>query len=330
MDIIRISLHDQALLHATFQTYAAADACGRVLPATWQWPEFLAHLTHPDPGAPIEYFAGLVDGEVVTMAIAQAPVKDNTHALWGEVYTPPQHRRRGYGRAMATQQKDYARVLGRRVHIAEAVTPLDGSASAGALFAEALGYQLDLEDVRRVLTLPVGAALLDELASKAAPHHGDYWLTSFTLVPDELIRPYASIQGRFATLVPQGELGVWEAEVVDEARVRSQEAQLEASGRTRYTTVARYGNQIAGYTELVHSTADGNVYQWATMVEPGHRGHRLGLALKVANQRWLQSEQPNARAVLTWNAGVNDHMIAINDRLGFNPDERLREYAIRL
>ena len=64
-------------------------------------------------------------------------------------------------------------------------------------------------------------------------------------------------------------------------------------------------------------------YQSGTLVLPDHRGNRLGLATKVENQRRLQNRFPDVRAVHSWNAEENAHMVAINDQLGFRPVERL-------
>jgi len=58
-------------------------------------------------------------------------------------------------------------------------------------------------------------------------------------------------------------------------------------------------------------------YQWGTLVSPAHRGHRLGLAIKVANLRLLQRTHPQITTVVTYNADVNAHMVAVNERLGY-------------
>ena len=57
-----------------------------------------------------------------------------------------------------------------------------------------------------------------------------------------------------------------------------------------------------------------------------HRGHRLGLAVKIANLRQLQDERPDLRQLTTFNAEVNEHMIGVNERMGFEPVERLGEF----
>ncbi len=49
---------------------------------------------------------------------------------------------------------------------------------------------------------------------------------------------------------------------------------------------------------------------------PAHRGHRLGLRMKLAMLAWLRDERPDVESADTWNASGNAPMIAINDALG--------------
>jgi hypothetical protein len=48
-----------------------------------------------------------------------------------------------------------------------------------------------------------------------------------------------------------------------------------------------------------------------------HRGHRLGLLLKAGMLLWLAETEPQLESVDTWNAESNDHMIAVNEQLGY-------------
>jgi hypothetical protein len=76
---------------------------------------------------------------------------------------------------------------------------------------------------------------------------------------------------------------------------------------------------------FVNETVPHRGFQGGTLVVPAHRGHRLGLAVKVANQRALAGRFPQLEWIITGNADVNAHMNAINDRLGFRVVERLLE-----
>ena len=50
------------------------------------------------------------------------------------------------------------------------------------------------------------------------------------------------------------------------------------------------------------------------------------MAVKVANLRLLQQHSAAVRSLYTYNAGVNEHMLAINRGLGFAPSEHMAEF----
>ena len=61
------------------------------------------------------------------------------------------------------------------------------------------------------------------------------------------------------------------------------------------------------------------------MVLPGHRGHALGLALKLATHEALMAAEPQCRLVTTNNADANAQMNAVNDQLGYRLVEQQLE-----
>jgi hypothetical protein len=67
--------------------------------------------------------------------------------------------------------------------------------------------------------------------------------------------------------------------------------------------------------------------QGDTLVLREHRGHRLGLAVKLANVRALQDELPAVTTVRTWNAESNTHMLAVNQAMGFFVTGYTREWT---
>jgi len=48
-----------------------------------------------------------------------------------------------------------------------------------------------------------------------------------------------------------------------------------------------------------------------------HRGHSLGMLLKVANLKHLERVSAGHPSIITFNAEENSHMLAVNDALGF-------------
>ena len=58
-------------------------------------------------------------------------------------------------------------------------------------------------------------------------------------------------------------------------------------------------------------------HQALTAVTRAHRGHRLGLLVKAEMLEWLASAEPQIEQIDTGNAASNQHMIAVNEALGY-------------
>ncbi len=87
-----------------------------------------------------------------------------------------------------------------------------------------------------------------------------------------------------------------------------------------YTVAARHDGtgELAGLTEIAVDPADpGWGFQVFTVVTRTHRGHRLGLLLKIAMMEFLATAEPQLERITTWNAQANEHMIAINEAIGY-------------
>ena len=48
-----------------------------------------------------------------------------------------------------------------------------------------------------------------------------------------------------------------------------------------------------------------------------HRGHQLGLLLKIDMLRWLAEVEPQLEIIQTWNNVDNRFMINVNEALGY-------------
>jgi RimJ/RimL family protein N-acetyltransferase len=134
-----------------------------------------------------------------------------------------------------------------------------------------------------------------------------------------------------STDTPRGDLS-WEPEVWDSSRWREKEDDAFRSGRRRLAAGAVDGSgHLVAFTDIgVYAQQPVVAEQWNTIVDPHHRGHRLGLAVKVANLRNLRRETPDTLRLETWNAIENSRMIAINELLGFQVVERVDEYQLAL
>jgi GNAT superfamily N-acetyltransferase len=336
LDIVEVDVFDDAAFDAWHRVYEAAEqASGPDVASTWQVEEVRALMQRQGRRFWDGGYSGWADGRLVTVAWVRLPLLDNTDRAELAVHTHPDVRRRGYGAAMLAHVERVARDRGRTTMFGEASWPYAGGPAGtgepGPEFATSVGYELALGDVKRKMALPVDDALLDQLATEAAAHHDGFTLRSWVgPVPDDLVEGWARLNGSLATEAPTGGLDL-EPEFADVSTVRESEALVAAQGRTKFNTVALdTAGELVAFTDIATTIHEpGRAYQWGTLVRGDARGHRLGLAVKVANLRLLQRGTLDVHELITYNAEVNAHMIGVNERLGFVPVARLGEFQKR-
>jgi GNAT superfamily N-acetyltransferase len=282
------------------------------------------------------------NGRAVGAAKMSLPKLDNTGVaeLWIVVH--PDHRRRGIGRELLDVALQRARDNSRSCVMGEVPERLsdddrdDGhrTRSPGALFAAAAGAKEALAEMCRVLDLEaVDEERVQALEAEARSRSQAYELVQWAgPAPDELLADLAWLTSRLSTDAPLGDLA-WEEESWDGERYREAEAEAAATGREWVSTAARHleSGRVVAYTDIGVSKFQPEVaYQWTTIVDGAHRGHRLGMLIKVANLRLLRREQPAAQRIFTWNADSNEHMLAINKAMGFRPVAKWYEWQLHL
>jgi GNAT superfamily N-acetyltransferase len=263
------------------------------------------------------------DGTMAGAAYLELPMRDNAHSAGVDVRVHPAHRRQGIGTALVEELGHRARAAGRTTLNSLVEVPIaEVGAHASEPFALRMGFTITQDGNRRHLTVPVDPDRLDELRSEVngARDAAAYRIFAFvTPWPAEYLEDQCELQRRMSTDQPQGDEQA-EEEVWDEARIRESDALLAAQGMRKVAAVAQHikSGRLVAFTELAltdrHPT---EAWQWATLVLREHRGHRLGLAVKVANLELLAKEAPDAIRVITGNASVNAPMIAVNDMMGF-------------
>lgn len=255
--------------------------------------------------------------------------------LWSGVATDERHN--GLGRRLSEVLTDAAVEAGARTlqagsfhsdletepRIASPAGP--GSVPANAAttrFLQAQGFKLGQVEVMSALPLPVPEQLLADLTDGARPAD-DYELIDWAgATPEELLDGYATLRTVVTTAVPSGEL-TEEEQIWDADRVRDRDKRNAEAGMITATTVARHrpSGELVAFTTLTWpAAADGRaVMQGYTMVLPDHRGHNLGIRIKISNLRRLSFVDHGAARVITGNAGENEAMLRINRMLGFRP-----------
>ncbi|MCU1586584.1 MAG: GCN5-related N-acetyltransferase [Frankiales bacterium] len=272
-------------------------------------------------------YLALEDATPVATLSIEVFTKDNLQAAALDGAVHPDHRRRGHGRELTAWAVEETTRLGRSILWFQAPAPLQGGDGPGEPMLRAVGAQRVLDESRRLLDLR-STDLLPP-APVAEGYRAEQWLDR---TPDHLVDGVAYLQGRMSTDAPFGGMTL-EPEAWDAARVREKEVHAAEVGRLHVVTVVVHeeSGEVAGLTEIGISRARPEVsYQWETIVDPAHRGHRLGLALKTWNHQLLAASSPQTRWVNTWNADSNSFMISVNEECGFRQAERWLQYELRL
>jgi GNAT superfamily N-acetyltransferase/RimJ/RimL family protein N-acetyltransferase len=257
--------------------------------------------------------------------LLELPERENAELGGCLPIVAPARRRRGIGTALLAHCAEQARRRGRTLLTSEA-----REGAPGAAFARAAGARGGITEIRSGLTIDDGLpALLARLRARAEPAAAGYQLLSWSgPTPAEYLDQVVEVN--IAVTDAPREAGT-QAARWDAARVRQTEIRSAGHGLRLYSVAARQAGtgEFGALTQLVTDpAAPGWAFQQLTGVIRRHRGRRLGLLTKIAMQQWLADVEPGIRTVLTRNAAANDHMIAINEQLGFRISDTFRSWEL--
>jgi GNAT superfamily N-acetyltransferase len=259
-------------------------------------------LARDDSGEPCGWYA------------LNLPLRENRQRAGLSLAVHAARRRAGRGTALLRHAAGRARQAGRTVLEMDA---LEGS--PGVAFAGTLKTRPSVAAVQRVLAL-------DDLPAerRVAPRaEADHAARGYTLLtwdgpaPGDLVDEVAVLNAAMADAPREASQ---EAQTWDAARVRLDERRVAAMGVRAHVVAARAPGtgDLAALTQVC---VDPAMPEWGfqelTAVARPHRGHRLGLLLKLAMLDRLAAREPQVTRIITANADGNQHMIAINERLGF-------------
>ena len=270
--IERVALDDDEAFAAFHDVYARAHQ--RDVDQPYSAIEKRVGMRPDDYVDKVVLLARDVDGTAVAGGTAELPLRDNTGVVYIDVFTAPEHRRRGHGAAVVEAIEEIGRNADRSVLFAEAVWELDAVDPVPQVFAEGVGFTLDLMDAMRELPLPAMLPPL-EVADGYSIHS---WRN---VCPEAWVEGYTEIRSLLMEEAPSGDLDLAN-EFWDVARTREEERRWADQRRTPQVSVAVSDEgEVVGHTQLLFPDDSGEVFQWDTLVLPTHRGHGLGLALKV-------------------------------------------------
>ena len=249
------------------------------------------------------------DGPLLGVGLLEFPLLDNTHSVEVTVArpsrTPPP---RGAGRPSSST---WACWPGPRAGV-----PLNSIVTSRwpmrpttrrATSRPKVGFEANLAGNLRRLDVPldpaIAVALRDVVAS--ARDASDYRVLTFvTPWPDEFAEDEWELMRVMSTDEPAGD-GEKEEEVWDEARMAESDDLRDQRGAMKLCAAAQHvpSGRVVAMTEILLCEDEPNQsWQLITVVHPAHRGHRLGLAVKLANVEFLAEHAPGIGFVVTDNA----------------------------
>lgn len=282
-----------------------------------------------DGDAPLAFLAHDGDGPAVGVLKIWTTEWDNLDLAWLWIVVHPAYRRHGVGSALLEHAFATTRQLGRTKVGIDGWDASDGPAA----FAARHGFTWASQAVnRRQYLRQVDLAEVRRMYDDAAAAASDYELLRVEgRTPEGLLGKVAEIVAAIND-APLDDLDM-EDEVFPPERVRSYEETQELNGHRLYRLVARHrqSGELAGHTVVAVEAERPTIgHQHDTSVVRAHRGHRLGLLLKAGMVLWLAEAEPALETVDTWNAETNDHMIAVNEQLGYRVLGRAVQYQRRL
>ena len=330
--VVEVDPHDDRLLRAWHDAFRDGASAGREAPLVTAYAELAASLR--DPGQRLRRlpYAALEGGRVVGALLLELRLRDNRHLAELEIDVPPEHRGRGVGAALFARADAVARAEGRTTYLCELHVPTGAhlEQEPGPRFALRRGFASAHCEDHLVRGLPVDEALLADIGARSAERDAGYRYLAWTGgCPDEHLEAYADLRSAMERDVPIGQLDyeppTWTADIV-----RTDDRRRAATGFTQLVVVAADpAGAFVGYSLLlVPAHQPDEVLQEDTLVLRGHRGHRLGAALKAGNLRALSALFPARRRLHTWTARDNHAMQAVNRAFGFRAVEELHEFQL--
>jgi len=281
--------------------------------------------------SPIRGFGVRIDGALVARAVYTINVDDATGTVWVGGGVLQQYRRHGIGTALYEHVENLAIAEGKSKLLIYTVSrdndgerlfsptgfgsvPLD---NPEVKFLLDNGFTLEQVERGSRLALPVD---LDDRVAALTPdgYRVHQWVGR---VPEPWLADVAHLYTRMSTDAPSAGLeepeDVWNAD-----RLRADDDRLADSPRTQFTSVVEHveSGTLVGFTILsAPAELHRPIAQEDTLVLSEHRGHALGMLLKVANLVFVQRERPGHPGVITFNAEENRHMLNVNEAVGFVP-----------
>jgi GNAT superfamily N-acetyltransferase len=328
LEIRRFRPDDAGDVAASLRLLNAASAVDSPWEHPWLLRRFDTMLRQGHDGEPPTAYLACAAGEPVATGLVFASERDNRHVAWVVLGVAPEQRRRGFGTALFEHLAGEVRAAGR-----SSIGSFGWEGEQTTRFAERVGLERRSQSImRRQLLQEVDRAALDASYDEAARAAADYELVRITgRTPPELVDAMVTLVAAIND-APNDDLDL-EDEVFSAERLAAYEEASIAGGDRLYRLVARHRltGDLGGHTVVgVEEDRPVHASQHDTAVARAHRGHRLGMLLKTGMLRWLAEAEPQLETLDTWNAESNQHMIAVNEALGYQVLGRELQFQMTL
>lgn len=271
----------------------------------------------------------LADGTEVVAALQLSYPDKGTTMFVDQLIVQPESRRSGLATELLSHAAERAREHGRTSLVGALIEQYDEAhprSEGPAAFAAQAGASRVECGLNQRLHLDTEVRMR---ARAAARETGGYRLERWgSQLPDQWVKPTSDLEaslgdkpapprnpnrtvpGRRVRPVP-----------LEETFARKLEAMRLGRGRRAYQLgVLAPGGELAGFTSISLTSSNSvEGFQGMTVVGQAHRGRGLGRLLKAANLLYALESETELQVLDTANDVANEHMIAVNRWLGYQP-----------
>lgn len=268
-------------------------------------------------------FFAEIDGAPAGFMTATMHVEDNTDTVYLGIYVKPVHResQRGIAGLLAETAKGIAKEEGRPRFESILIEPQSGLNESLRTYVELftdMGMRESFRLVGRGCPIPVPDKVIQGNKEVGDGYSIITWVDQ---ADEKYLDDIAELFTQLEEDEPSEEADR-EIERFDAQKVRKNKDRTYALGYSTLTAGALSPEgKLVGFSFFEWHRGEGStmVTQEETVVHRDQRGHKLGMAMKVATHERVVDYVPDAHHVLTWNAPTNHHLVAINETLGYVP-----------
>jgi len=247
------------------------------------------------------------NGGLLGYAELETPERENRGLIWFNLVVEPAHRRRGVGSDLLDAIAEVSTEVGRPLLMTGT-----WKSSPGVAFLRSRGFeQASVAEQRRLFPEQLPRPGDDDLLASARKASADYGTVRIAgPLPEDMLAAVLPMVEQIND-APLDDLEL-EDDVFTVERLRRYDAAQLAQGQRVYRVIAldRDGSPAAHTVVAVDGHRPYHGEQHDTTVRREHRGHRLGLRLKLEMLEWLREVEPQLAQVDTWNQASNQHTIA--------------------